>query len=158
MRHRKVVDGSCKPSKPLSHSVLDLMIEFILSNLRKGLPVEHHSFTLGIIHRIICYQKRWKIRFYYPWTDLWSALIILLKYLTNHESELIKSKCEIFPLITDSIKILNLFITFGDEFLPSPQSYDQLYYEIIRMHIVFENLNSLGQYSFASTRMLLEKS
>lgn len=146
MRHRKVLDGSCKPSKPLSHSMLDLMIEYILSNLRKGLQVEHHSFTLGIIHRIICYQKRWNIRFHYSWTNLWSALITLLKYLTTHESEFIKS--EIFSLISDVIKILNICITYGDEFLPSAQSYDQLYYEIIRMHIVFENLNSLGECSF----------
>ncbi|KAH9637971.1 hypothetical protein HF086_013051 [Spodoptera exigua] len=38
------------------------------------------------------------------------------------------------------VNIFNVFITFGDTFLPTPVSYDQLYYELIRMHQVFDNL------------------
>lgn len=42
------------------------------------------------------------------------------------------------------VNIFNLFITYGDTFLPSPGSYDELYYELIRMQHVFEDLYSMG--------------
>ena len=42
------------------------------------------------------------------------------------------------------VNIFNMFITYGDSFLSSPNSYDELYYEIMRMHLVFENLYSLS--------------
>ena len=44
------------------------------------------------------------------------------------------------------ISIFNLFITYGDTFLPNPNSYDELYYEIIRVHQTFDNLYSMGRY------------
>lgn len=40
-----------------------------------------------------------------------------------------------------------MFITYGDTFLPNPNSYDELYYEIIRMHQVFDNLYSMGKHN-----------
>ena len=42
------------------------------------------------------------------------------------------------------MNILNLFITYGDTFLSSPSSYDELFYEIIRMRLIFTNLNAMG--------------
>lgn len=43
------------------------------------------------------------------------------------------------------VNIFNLFITYGDMLLPSPSSYDELYYEIIRMHTVFDNIYVFGK-------------
>ena len=43
------------------------------------------------------------------------------------------------------VNIFNLFVTYGDTFLPNPNSYDELYYEVIRMHQVFDNLYSMGK-------------
>ena len=40
--------------------------------------------------------------------------------------------------------VFNLFITYGDTFLPNPNVYDELYYELIRMHNVFDSLYLLG--------------
>lgn len=37
-----------------------------------------------------------------------------------------------------------MFITYGDTFLPSTQTYDELYYEIVRTHQVFNNLYTMG--------------
>jgi hypothetical protein len=34
--------------------------------------------------------------------------------------------------VLQSTVIFNLFITYGDTFLPSPSSYDELYYELVR--------------------------
>jgi len=78
---------------------------------------------------------------------VWSALINLLKLVINHESDLLKNRHDIFSLSLTVVNLFNLFITFGDTFLPSAEVYDQLYYEVIRMHIVFENLYALGKES-----------
>lgn len=43
------------------------------------------------------------------------------------------------------VNLFNMFITYGDTFLPTPSSYDELYYEIIRMHQNFDNLYSMGE-------------
>jgi len=52
----------------------------------------------------------------------------------------------IWSLFSQVAVVFNLFITYGDTFLPNPHVYDELYYELIRMHIVFENLYSLGNH------------
>ena len=42
------------------------------------------------------------------------------------------------------IRLFNLFITYGDTFLPSPTTYDELYYELIRLRHLFDSLYQLG--------------
>ena len=34
-----------------------------------------------------------------------------------------------------------MFVMYGDTFLPNPGSYDELYYELLRQHAVFDSLN-----------------
>ncbi|KAK2175815.1 hypothetical protein NP493_705g02037 [Ridgeia piscesae] len=109
---------------------------------------------------MLCYQKKCRIRLQYAWKELWTALINLLKFLLSNESYLIK-KHDIISLSTKVVNVFNLFITFGDTFLPNPGTYDELYYEIIRMHHVFDNLysmalrysNSEGQWKETAVRL-----
>lgn len=94
-----------------------------------------------------------------------TALINLLKFLLSNETSLL-AKHNIFhlallvrstalaPLLSSSLSVLhvllqvvnlfNMFITYGDTFLPTSNSYDELYYEIVRMHQVFDNLYCMG--------------
>ena len=50
-----------------------------------------------------------------------------------------------FFLISQVIRLFNLFITYGDTFLPSPTAYDELYYELIRVRQLFDGLYQLGE-------------
>lgn len=47
-------------------------------------------------------------------------------------------------LFIQVVNLFNMFITYGDTFLPTSNSYDELYYEIVRMHQVFDNLYCMG--------------
>ncbi|KAG1662867.1 Armadillo-like helical domain-containing protein 3 [Nymphon striatum] len=143
MRHRKTAVTTVSSAEPLACAVLNLMVEFVISHMKKNFPIDLFVRCLGVIHRILCYQKRCRVRLNYEWKELWSSLINLLKFLLAHETHLVK-KCNIFQVSDQIINILNLFITFGDTFLPKPTIYDALYYEIIRIHIVFDNLYSMA--------------
>lgn len=144
MRHRKIIiDKSCV-SQPLASTLLDLLVEFIMTHMVKKLPsviLELYLLCIGVIHRILCYEKRCRVRINYQWKDLWTALITLLKFLVQND---LSKKMNTFDLCLQVINLLNLFILYGDTFLPTPGSYDELYYELIRMHKVFEDLHTMA--------------
>lgn len=140
--HRKV-GLEIPTSKPLASVLLDLMVEFVVTHMMKMFPIGLYRQCIGIIHRCLCYQKKCRIRLQYSWKHLWTGLMNLLKFITANESFLIL-KHNIFDLAVQIVNIFNLFITYGDTFLPSPGSYDELYYEIIRVHQIFDNLYSLA--------------
>lgn len=143
MRHRKLFPEKALHARPLACAVLDLMVEFMMSHMMKKLPVELFLQSVGIVHRLLCYQKQNSVRLSYNWKDLWAALIALAKFLVTNEVYLAK-KMNIFQLAYQVMNIFNLFITYGDTFLSAPSSYDELYYEIMRMHQVFENMYSMS--------------
>ncbi|RZF43949.1 hypothetical protein LSTR_LSTR006757 [Laodelphax striatellus] len=132
-----------KASQPLASTLIELLVEFIMSHMMRRLPLEQYLQCVGCVHRLLCYQKRTRVRLLYPWKELWAALITLLKFILTNETHLVK-KMNIFMLSLQVVNIFNLFITYGDTFLPSPSSYDELYYEIIRMHQVFDNIYSVA--------------
>lgn len=146
MRHRKLNEEQPGRPKQLSYYILDLMVEFILTHLRKSLPIDLYQLAIGIIHRVICYQKKFRLdaATEFSWKELWHCLIALLKFILNHETDLCKQAAT-FLLINQIVNIFNIFITFGDTFLHSDRDYDDLYYEIIRMHTTFENIYSLSK-------------
>uniref|UniRef100_A0A8C4Q267 Armadillo like helical domain containing 3 n=1 Tax=Eptatretus burgeri TaxID=7764 RepID=A0A8C4Q267_EPTBU len=142
MRHRKKVVDKNVPSRPLACAVLDLMVEFMMTHMMKDFPMELYLRCVAIVQKLICYQKKCRVRLHYTWQELWAALISVLKFLLSHETVLL-GKHNIFPLALQVVNLFNMFITYGDTFLPTPGSYDELYYEIIRMHQAFDNLYSM---------------
>ncbi|XP_049872224.1 armadillo-like helical domain-containing protein 3 [Pectinophora gossypiella] len=138
MRHRKIVPEE-PLSQPLASTLIDLLVEFMMCHLLKKFPGELYELCVGVLLRLLSYQKRCRVRLSRDWRPLWAALIALLKFLVTNESTLLR-RHNIFVMAQQVVNIFNLFITFGDTFLPTPASYDQLYYELIRMHQVFDNL------------------
>ena len=49
------------------------------------------------------------------------------------------------------VNIFNLFITYGDTFLATTNSYDELYYELNREEKVFTELHAMGKLSNSFT-------
>lgn len=143
MRHRKITVDRISKLQPLAATLLDLLVEFIVSHLMKKFPMELYLICIGIIHRVLCYQKRCRVRLTYPWKELWTALIALLKFLVGQEQNLVK-KCNIFHLAIQIVNIFNLFITYGDTFLATTNSYDELYYELNREEKIFSEIHAMG--------------
>ena len=74
------------------------------------------------------------------------ANVFLFKFITNNERQLQNQGCEVDHLIVlarQAVNIFNIFITFGDAFLGSPEQYDRLYYELIRLYAGFKILKLL---------------
>merc|ERR1711992_273202 len=105
MRHRKISAGEGSyqvgQSKSLACSVMDLMVEFIRSHLMKRFPLDLYLHSLYVIHRLLSYQKRSRVRVPYPWKELW----------TSNETTLVK-KMNVFSVAYQVTIIFNLFITY----------------------------------------------
>ena len=121
------------------------MTEFILSHMNRNIQYDLFLLCLGIIFRLLSFQKRCRIRIEYNWKELWSTLTSLIKFIIGNESLFVKHQLDIFILCQHIINLFNLFIMCGDSFLANITYYDELYYEIIRTYSVFDNLNCLGK-------------
>nr|CAG8435995.1 10554_t:CDS:10 [Entrophospora candida] len=142
-KQKKPILPEVKSSRPIVCFILDICVGFLIHNMRRKLQSDLYSLTLGIIHKIIFQLKTNKIRLDYHWVELWNSLINLLKFIKSNidyfedKSVIIK---EVLMLVID---IINLSISYGDQFFNEALSYDNLFYEIIRNKETFENLNGL---------------
>lgn len=144
MRFRKKILS--RKSYPISHAILDLMVEYIyLSHMNRNMfRQELFLLCLAIIQRLLSFEKRCRVRIVYSWDELWSSLTSILKFLTSNENYFLRHQVDIFAICQSVINLFNIFIMMGDNFLASTTHYDELYYEIIRNFAVFDSLNSLG--------------
>ena len=71
--------------------------------------------------------------------------IILFRFICTNISILTKQHGheEINKLISQTLIVLNIFITYGDILLLSTTSYDELYYELIRLKDTFISLEKV---------------
>lgn len=139
MRHRKLpID---KSSKPLAATLFDLIIEFIVSHmLKQKFPIELYLLSVGIIHRLLVYQKRCHVRLNFEWKNLWAALINLLKFLVYQEPYLVK-KCNIFTLATQvSISLIDSARIYPTICSVAGCQYIQ-HFHCFRRHIFEENFD-----------------
>jgi len=117
---------------PLSFHVVDILSQFIKCNLKGGnkIQMDTHQLSVDCIQRILSYKKKTQSRLPHKWSDLWSSLFSLLQILpTIQDKSLLNQSIQVGVA---TVNIFNLFINYGDSFLPTPNDYDDLFYEIIR--------------------------
>jgi hypothetical protein len=130
MRHRKLVTE--RTTKPLALTLYDLVLEYIVAHMSKQrFPFELYLLSIGLIQRLLVYEKRCNARLAYNWKSLWSALINLLKFLVYQEQYLVK-KFNIFTLATQVRK--STFLSFNSHFNFPGNKHFQLFH-LVRRHI-----------------------
>ena len=116
--------------------------------------VHNLRYCLEVIHRILCYEKQFQVRLNsFRWIKIWSVLFRLIKFVTDPER---LQKKEVVLLCEKITTIFNLFITYGDTFLPDGSDYDFLYYEIIRVNRLLDQFYSLVEKQLPNSLLFLQ--
>ncbi|KAF2829699.1 DUF1741-domain-containing protein [Ophiobolus disseminans] len=125
-----------QPYLPLARSdrvpttvILDLMLDGINHNLRRRLDVDFYSLCLGILLRILSYLSRAKVRLAYHWSEVWRTLLSFVRFLMTYESD-VKSNYKSSEMINALVSLLAFALSSGENFLPDPASYDDLFYKL----------------------------
>ena len=142
MRHRPSSLDTIK-SGPLVVGLLELCIEFLFGHLKKDLQMDLYSHCLGVIHRVLCYQKRTQTRLNYQWQGLWAALAGLVKFLMKNTGKLEPAKS--FVIADQAVNICNFLMYYGDTLLVNLGCYDQMFYELIREQKTYDSLYDLAK-------------
>lgn len=110
--------------------ILDLMVDGINHNLRRRLDVDLYILFLGVMLRILSYLSRAKVRIVFHWSELWRALLAFMRFLLTYESD-IKSNYKSTEMINMLVNLLAYALSSGENFLPDPASYDDLFYKLV---------------------------
>eukprot|EP01122_Echinamoeba_exundans_P002694 TRINITY_DN1265_c0_g1_i1.p1 TRINITY_DN1265_c0_g1~~TRINITY_DN1265_c0_g1_i1.p1 ORF type:complete len:630 (-),score=112.07 TRINITY_DN1265_c0_g1_i1:9-1898(-) len=126
-------NGSAGGSAPLpvACAVIDLLALFMKKNIKRDFHVDLFSKALDVLHRLLCYDKKMRIRLPYKWAPVWRTLMRLIQTLSKKDLYQQRT-AEMLGLASRAVRAWNMFITFGDSFLPELTDYDDLYYEIMR--------------------------
>lgn len=89
-----------------------------------------HSLSLGVLLRLLSHLSRTKTRITYHWSELWRTLLSFLRFLTQYESD-IKSNYRSTKMIDVLVNVLAFALSSGENFLPDPASYDDLFYKLV---------------------------
>lgn len=88
------------------------------------------SLCLGILLRLLSYLSCTKTRITYHWSELWRTLLSFLRFLTQYESD-IKLNHKSNGMMDVLINLLAFAVSSGENFLPDPASYDDLFYKLV---------------------------
>lgn len=114
----------------LATSILDTMIDGINHNLKRRLDVELYILFIGIILRLISHLSRARTRLNYHWSELFRSLLTLARFLTTYSTDL-KQSTDIETLLDQLVNLIALSLSAGEAFLPTPASYDDLFYKLV---------------------------
>ncbi|KAL9544274.1 hypothetical protein MBANPS3_007709 [Mucor bainieri] len=129
-----------KSSRSLFCAILDDMLLFIRHNIRKKLDLISYKLAFSIMHRILSFASKHKIRLSYHWVELWPSLTSTLHFTAQRLEEL-QFKEEFSLFLASFLSVFNMCVTHGETFLSDTKSYDSLYYEIIRATTDFIKLS-----------------
>lgn len=129
-----------KSKRSVFCAVLDNMLLFIKHNIRKKLDLISYRLAFSVMHRVLAFFSKHKIRLDYHWIELWPTLTSVLHFTTLRLEDL-QVREEFISYLTSFIGIFNMCVTHGETFLSDTKSYDSLYYEIMRATTDFIKLS-----------------
>jgi hypothetical protein len=88
-----------------------------------------HSLCLGVLLRTLSYLSRAKVRLTYHWSEVWRTLLSFVRFLTTYESD-VKSHYRASDMVNSLVGLLAFSLSSGENFLPDPASYDDLFYKL----------------------------
>ncbi|CAN9165703.1 unnamed protein product [Alternaria alternata] len=106
------------------------MSDAISHNLRRRLDVDFYILCLGVLLRLLSHLSRTKTRITYHWAELWRTLLSFVRFLTTYESD-IKSNYKSNKMIDLLVNLLAFALSSGENFLPDPAAYDDLFYKLV---------------------------
>lgn len=155
-----------KAGRPLAASILDAMVDGITHNLRRRLDVGLYTLLVGILLRLVAHLSRTRTRLAYAhWPDLFRALLGLVRFLTTYAADLRgqttsttattspggSATPQLDTLVDHVVNLLALGLSAGEAFLPTPASYDDLFYKVVETGEVLEKFRDTYQLGGASS-------
>ncbi|KAL1893305.1 hypothetical protein Sste5346_006482 [Sporothrix stenoceras] len=146
-----------KTGRPIAASILDLMVDGITHNLRRRLDVGLYTLLVGILLRLVAHLSRTRTRLAYThWPDLFRALLGLVRFLTTYAGDLRgptsaatspggSATQQLDTLVDHVVNLLALGLSAGEAFLPTPASYDDLFYKVVETGEVLEKFRDTYQ-------------
>ena len=125
--------------------MLDIVTDTITHNLRLRLDLPLYISTLTLLHRALAHLISTRTRLSYHWSLLWQTMLSLLRFLTSYASNIQSqnSADQIHKLLPPFLATLALAVTEGDAFLPTPDSYDDLFYKLVEAGHILPKFQSL---------------
>ncbi|CAN9417213.1 unnamed protein product [Alternaria alternata] len=93
-------------------------------------PDAREALCLGVLLRLLSHLSRTKTRITYHWAELWRTLLSFVRFLTTYESD-IKSNYKYNKMIDLLVNLLAFALSSGENFLPDPAAYDDLFYKLV---------------------------
>jgi hypothetical protein len=88
------------------------------------------SLCLGILLRILSYLSRTKLRITYHWSEVWRTLLSFFRFLTTYVDD-VRSIHRSSVMVELLVDLLAFALSSGENFLPDPASYDDLFYKLV---------------------------
>ncbi|KAF2258639.1 DUF1741-domain-containing protein [Lojkania enalia] len=110
--------------------ILDIMIDGVNHNLRRRLDVDFYILCLGVLLRLLSYLSRAKTRITYHWSELWRTLLSFVRFLSTYTND-IRSIHRSPEMVDHLVNLLAFALSSGENFLPDPASYDDLFYKLV---------------------------
>ncbi|KAF2470707.1 DUF1741-domain-containing protein [Lindgomyces ingoldianus] len=129
-RQRQPFLPLAKGDRVASAIIVDLMIDGINHNLRRRLDVDFYMLCLGVLLRVLSYLSRVKIRMVYHWSELWRTLLSFFRFLSTYAND-VRPLPGSSAMVDHLVNLLAFALSSGENFLPDPASYDDLFYKLV---------------------------
>jgi hypothetical protein len=78
----------------------------------------------------LSYLSKAKVRIVYHWSELWRTLLSFFRFLTTYVDD-VRANYRSSDMVESLVNLLAFALSNGENFLPDPASYDDLFYKLV---------------------------